>query len=75
MINKVDTLRNKGELLPLIQGYRERFDFKAVIPISALKGEGTGDILGRSLRFCLKGRNITPEITLQISLNAFSSQN
>ena len=46
VINKIDTLKNKGELLPLIQRCRERFDFKAIIPISALKGDGTGDILG-----------------------------
>src|SRR5208337_628968 len=33
VINKVDTLRNKDELLPLIQSYRDRLDFKAIIPI------------------------------------------
>ncbi len=60
MINKVDTLRNKGELLPLIQGYRERFDFKAIIPISALKGEGTGDILAEVLALLPEGPQYYP---------------
>lgn len=54
VINKVDALRNKGALLPLIQSYRERFDFKALIPISALKGDGVGDIL-------TEVRNLLPE--------------
>ena len=60
VINKVDTLRNKGELLPLIQDYRERYDFKAVIPISALKGEGTGDILAEVLALLPEGPQYYP---------------
>ena len=60
VINKVDALRNKSNLLPLIQGYRERFDFKAVIPISALKGEGTGDILAEVLALLPEGPQYYP---------------
>ena len=45
VINKVDTLRNKGDLLPLMQGYGEGFDFKAIIPVSALKRDGVEEIL------------------------------
>jgi len=61
VINKVDLLRNKGELLPLIQAYGERFDFKAVIPISALKGEGTDDILAEVLSILPQGPQYFPE--------------
>jgi GTP-binding protein Era len=60
VINKVDTLRNKGELLPLIQGCRERFDFKAIIPISALKGEGTDEILAEVLALLPEGPQYYP---------------
>ena len=60
VINKVDALRNKSNLLPLIQGYRERFDFKAVIPISALQGEGTGDILAEVLALLPEGPQYYP---------------
>ncbi|MGD0400449.1 MAG: GTPase Era [Syntrophobacteraceae bacterium] len=60
VINKVDTLRNKGELLPLIQKYRQRYDFKAVIPISALKGEGTEDILAEVLALLPEGPQYYP---------------
>ena len=37
VINKIDKIKNKRELLPLIQSYSEKMDFKAVMPISALK--------------------------------------
>ena len=60
VINKIDVLRNKGDLLPLIQSYRERFDFKAVIPISALKGDGTGDILAEVLALLPEGPQYYP---------------
>jgi GTP-binding protein Era len=60
VINKVDALRNKSDLLPLIQRYRERFEFRAVIPISALKGEGTGDILAEVLALVPEGPQYYP---------------
>ena len=60
IINKVDMVRNKGELLPLIQGYQKRFDFKATVPISALKGEGTADILAEVLSLLKEGPQYYP---------------
>ena len=39
VINKIDKVRSE-ELLPLIDAYRQRFDFKAIVPVSALNGEG-----------------------------------
>lgn len=46
-VNKVDLLR-KDLLLPVIDGYNSLHSFSAVVPISALKGDGT-DILLREL--------------------------
>ncbi|HSH40551.1 MAG TPA: GTPase Era [Arenicellales bacterium] len=37
-INKVDRLSRKEDLLPLIDESRRRFDFDAIVPISALSG-------------------------------------
>lgn len=39
VINKIDKVR-PDQLLPLIDAYRQRFSFRAIVPISALKGEG-----------------------------------
>jgi GTP-binding protein Era len=45
VINKIDVLRNKSELLPLIERYRKIRTFHAVVPVSALLGQGVGDLL------------------------------
>ena len=44
IINKIDLVK-KEKLLELISLYSKEFDFKAVIPISALNGENTDKIL------------------------------
>src|SRR5207245_9108061 len=40
LLNKIDLLREKGKLLPVIESYRSLYPFKEVIPMSALKGNG-----------------------------------
>lgn len=40
ILNKVDLLRDKAKLLPVIEEYRKLYDFAEVIPISALKRDG-----------------------------------
>ena len=60
LINKVDIIRNKNDLLPLIANYSERFDFKAVMPISALKGEGAADIISEVLTLLPEGPQYYP---------------
>lgn len=39
-INKVDRLRDRRALLPIIDDVRQRHGFEAIVPISALRGEG-----------------------------------
>jgi GTPase len=45
LLNKVDLIREKSTLLPLIEQYRKLYDFSEVIPISALKRKGLDDLL------------------------------
>jgi len=47
-VNKID-LVHKDRLLPLIEAYAQRFDFKEIIPISALELDGL-DELKRAIR-------------------------
>jgi len=61
VINKVDSLKNKEELLPLIDSYREKLDFHAVIPISALKGVGVGDLMNELRAILPEGPRYFPE--------------
>ena len=44
VVNKIDTVE-KGELLPVIDKYKDIVDFKACIPVSAVTGENKEDLL------------------------------
>lgn len=44
VINKVDTV-NKGELLPIIERYKDILDFAEIIPVSAIKGDNTEELI------------------------------
>ena len=48
LLNKVDALKDKARLLPLIEKYRQRREFAEFIPVSALNGDGL-EILKRSI--------------------------
>jgi GTP-binding protein Era len=39
LLNKIDKLKDKASLLPLIEWYKDGYDWREVIPISALGGE------------------------------------
>ena len=40
VLNKIDVLTDKRNLLPLIDSYRREFDFAEIIPVSARTGDG-----------------------------------
>ena len=44
VINKVDTVK-KEEILTFIDAYRKIYDFAEIIPVSALKGTNTDDVI------------------------------
>ena len=44
-VNKVDQVRPRERLLPYLKQLGERHDFKALVPVSALKGKGLEDLL------------------------------
>ena len=50
VINKVDLLRDKQKLLPLITSYVELRPFDAVVPISALKADGIHRVLDEVIK-------------------------
>jgi len=60
LLNKVDLL-NKEKLLALIQAYAEIFPFHAIIPISALHGDGTDRLLDELLQVLPIGPRYYPE--------------
>jgi len=59
-INKID-LVGKPALLPLIDHYRQELDFAAIVPICALTGEGTQELLAELVRLLPEGPQLFPE--------------
>jgi GTP-binding protein Era len=45
LLNKTDKLADKSDLLPLIELYQKEHDWKAIVPISALKGDQIDQLL------------------------------
>jgi len=46
VLNKIDKLRDKAALLPLIESYANEYDFAEILPVSALKGDAVDEMLG-----------------------------
>jgi len=59
-LNKVDGLP-KQKLLPLIEAFHKAFEFAAIVPISALKGNGCEDLLSEVFRLLPEGEPYFPE--------------
>jgi GTP-binding protein Era len=50
LLNKIDKLEEKSALLPLIDWYRNEYEWREIIPISALKDEMTDVLVESCLR-------------------------
>ena len=44
VLNKIDLIKEKARLLPLIEQYKGAFDFVDYLPVSATKGEGLDEL-------------------------------
>ena len=45
VLNKIDKIKDKAELLPLMEFYAKEYDFVEIVPTSALKGEAVDNLL------------------------------
>jgi GTPase len=45
MVNKVDLVRDKKRLLPLLQAFQEAFPFQTIVPTSMARGDGVERVL------------------------------
>jgi GTP-binding protein Era len=59
-LNKIDRLP-KPKLLPLITAFSKAFDFAAIVPISALKGNGCDQLLDEVFKHLPEGEPYFPE--------------
>lgn len=61
ILNKVDLIRDKARLLPIIEEYRKLYNFDEVIPISALKRDGLDVLLKKVISALPAGPAYFPE--------------
>lgn len=61
VLNKIDKIKTKETLLPLIDFYSKEYDFAEIIPVSALKGEAVDELLGNIVTHLPPGEAIFGE--------------
>jgi GTP-binding protein Era len=61
VLNKIDKIRDKAALLPLIEYYSKEYDFAEIVPVSALKGEAIDNLLKQIAKHLPEGDPIFAE--------------
>lgn len=61
LLNKTDKLEDKSVLLPLMDWYRNEYEWREIIPISALKDDMTDVLIESALRHLPEGEPIFAE--------------
>lgn len=61
VLNKIDKIRDKATLLPLIEMYSKEYDFAEIIPVSALKGDAVDNLLKQIVKHLPEGEPIFGE--------------
>ncbi|MBD5444947.1 MAG: GTPase Era [Lachnospiraceae bacterium] len=63
VINKIDTVK-KDEILLFIDTYRKQMDFAEIVPVSALKGDGTDELISCIMKYLPYGHPFYDEDTV-----------
>lgn len=61
VLNKIDKLKDKAALLPLIEGYSSEFEFVEIVPVSALRGHAVDNLLEQIIKHLPEGEAIFGE--------------
>lgn len=61
VINKIDTLEDKSCLLEIMDAWKERASFDAILPVSALTGDGLEELLTVLQGFAFESPHFFPE--------------
>ncbi|MGM9618470.1 MAG: GTPase Era [Oscillospiraceae bacterium] len=61
VINKIDTVQNKEDLLAVIAAYSAVHDFDAVVPVSAVTGDGLPQLLQEMEKYAQDGPQLFPD--------------
>ena len=55
VVNKIDTLPKKEQMMPKIQAFSQLYDFEDVLPVSALRGDGVPLVLQKAMAHAQPG--------------------
>src|SRR6185503_3051803 len=58
VLNKIDKVKDKTLLLPLIEFYSKEYEFAEIVPISALKGDAVDNLLQQIVKHLPEGEPI-----------------
>ncbi|MCC6329924.1 MAG: GTPase Era [Acidobacteria bacterium] len=61
VLNKIDKVRDKATLLPLIDSYSKEHEFAEIVPVSALKGDAVDNLLRQIVKHLPVGEAIFEE--------------
>lgn len=61
VLNKIDKVKDKAALLPLIEKYAKEFEFAEVVPVSALKGDAIDNLLSSIVKHLPEGEPLFAE--------------
>jgi GTP-binding protein Era len=70
-LNKVDAVRDKGLLLPLLESYLAAVPFKTLVPLSALENDGVDRLLSEITELLPEGEASYPDDTLTDKPSSF----
>ena len=58
VLNKIDKVKDKSALLPLIEVYSTEYEFAEIVPVSALRGEAIDNLLDQIVKHLPEGEPI-----------------
>ena len=64
VINKIDMVKEKKELLSRIISLTKLYDFTAVVPVSAAQGDGVDELIDEMKALCVESPHFFPDDTL-----------
>ena len=60
VINKIDTVTDKAQLLTYIDAWTQQMDFSAIVPVSAVTGDGLDSLLEELNKFTFESPHFFP---------------
>ena len=63
-INKIDTIPDKKELMERIMTFSQMYNFEAIVPVSAVDGNGMNELLDELMNLAFESEHFFPDDTL-----------